>query len=56
MGQRTARSEKSTVRLIVRKETVRRLQTVGEDELRGIAGGVKGPPPPPPPVPSHVTC
>lgn len=53
---RTARSEKPTVKLRVRKETVRRLQSLGEDELRAAAGGVKGPPPPQPSHTTGATC
>jgi hypothetical protein len=33
------RSEKPTVRLRVRKETLRHLRALGEDELRGAASG-----------------
>ena len=54
MGQRTPTSDRPTVRLIVRKETVRRLRTLSEDELRAANGAVKDGPPPP--RPSAATC
>jgi len=54
MGQRMNRREKSTARLVIRKETVRHLRTLTEEQLRGAVGGGKCPPPPP--RPSQATC
>lgn len=48
-------SKKKTARLIVKKETLRELRSLSDDQLRAAAGAVVKPPPPPA-LPSCRTC
>ena len=51
MERRTSK----TVKLVVRKETLRQLRSLSDGELRAAAGGLYGGPPPPP-RPSYNGC
>ena len=53
MGKRTSTSK--TTRLSVRKETIRQLRTLSDDELRRVDGGMRTGEPPPP-RPSNSGC
>ncbi len=44
---------KKSVRLLVKKETLRELRSLSGDQLRAAAGGWERPPPP---LPSCKTC
>ena len=46
MRKRDHKREK-TNKLVVKKETLRQLRTLGDEDLRGVAGGF---------APSHMTC
>jgi hypothetical protein len=53
MAQHTNRKDRPAAKLILRKETIRSLRTLSEEELRGAVGGAYSPPPP---RPSCATC
>jgi len=55
MGKRTSTSTKPTAKLSVRKETIRQLRTLSDDELLAAIGGMWSGPPPPP-RPSNSGC
>lgn len=55
MGKRTSTSTKPTAKLSVRKETLRRLRSLSDDELNAAHGGMWTTSPPPP-RPSNSGC
>ena len=55
MGLRKRTNEKKSPRLVVKRETLRALHTLSDDQLRAAAGGMRGDPPPPP-LPSCHGC
>jgi hypothetical protein len=55
MGKRPSTSTTPTAKLSVRKETLRRLRSLSDDELNAAHGGMWSGPPPPP-RPSNSGC